>query len=87
MREFVHPSRHRLRPADPNFVQGPVLCPNPACEGGTEELVMTDGSLTRFEVRCLVCKGESIVTNESDIADVMAWAYARRILVKLHVPD
>ena len=64
---------------DPVFdlVQGPVKCPNPECEGGMVPL-------GRIEVYCLVCKGEPILTNESDIADVFAWAIPRRITVELY---
>ncbi len=93
MREFIHPSRHRLHSADPGFVQGPVVCPNPDCEGGmvTVKTATTRGQfyggLIEVEVACPVCKGEPVVTNESDIADVLAWAAAARITVEPYEPE
>jgi hypothetical protein len=71
---MVHWTRYLADPRDPDYVEPPVLCPNPECEGGevSREAARANGQLL---LTCHVCQGDAQCW-ANDVAD---WAEARGI--------
>tara|TARA_Y100000310_G_scaffold251335_2_gene257797 strand:- start:51 stop:320 length:270 start_codon:yes stop_codon:yes gene_type:complete len=68
-------ARHYLHPADPDYIDPPILCPNPLCDDGEVELLALGCVMT-----CPVCEGE-IRIGVDDSPEAMRWADKRGIKV------
>ena len=89
--------RHTLHHADPEYLQPPIHCPNPRCEGGIEYPVgqgrhtisvpNDHGTEDIFQfvrpggTKCHVCNGNVVIHDEQEIERAYRWAEARGLRV------
>lgn len=89
--------RHTLHHADPDYLQPPIYCPNPKCEGGleypvgqgrhTSSVPNDDGTADIYEfigvggTHCPICAGKVVIHDEQDIENAYRWAEARGLRV------